>query len=143
MDLDLEEVARGIALAGRLGAVTILTGLARGIDLPLGGAVDQPAGALRSTEREQVIEAGGLLVLGAERHWSRAWDQRLCSWAGRRGEPGQSKFILSEEDRLLRGLSSRLGDAMADALAKLLHRREVPMRGKAAHAADRTHAAKG
>jgi preprotein translocase subunit SecA len=129
-DLGLKEMARGLALAGRLGAVTVLRGPARGIDLPLGGAVDQAAEAPLGTEREQVIEAGGLLVLGAERHsLSRSWEQRLRGWAGRRGEPGESQFVLSREDYLLPGWSSRLGDA-SHALVEVLAGREVPIKGK-------------
>ncbi len=129
-DVDLEELTRGLTLAGRVGAVTVLLGMARGVDLPLGGAVDQPAEALSGDERGQVIEAGGLLVLGVERHWSRSRDQRLRGWAGRRGEPGESRFILSREDQLLRGWSSTFGQV--DAVAKLLHRKVAPIRSKLA-----------
>jgi preprotein translocase subunit SecA len=129
-DLELEELTGGLAQAGRLGAVTILRGMARGVELPLGGALDQPAEAMSGTEREQVIEAGGLLVLGVERHWSRSRDQRLRAWAGRRGEPGESKFILSREDPLLRGWSSIFGQV--EALAKLLRRGVAPIQGKLA-----------
>jgi preprotein translocase subunit SecA len=124
--LDLEEVARGLGQAGRLGAVTMLTGPARGLDLPLGGAVDRPAEGPPNTEREQVIDAGGLLVLGAERHWSRSGDQRLRDWSGRRGEPGESKFVLSEQDRLLQVWSGRFGEALRT-VARVAHRRRVPV----------------
>lgn len=68
-----------------------LTGDARGLGIPLGGP--SPNG-----ERDEVIERGGLCVIGAERNrWFRRRDDRLAAWAGRRGEPGESLFIFRDD----------------------------------------------
>ena len=118
-----ESEAHIVAQAGRLGAVTIATNMAgRGTDIQLGGNVefrvedelkDVPEGAQRdeaiarieaevAEERERVLEAGGLFVLGTERHESRRIDNQLRGRAGRQGDPGLSRFYLCLEDDLLR-----------------------------------------
>ena len=124
-----EREAEIIAQAGRLGAVTISTNMAgRGTDILLGGNPEYLAKeilrkkgkipetatqedwkqaleeAYRITEEEKrkVIELGGLLVIGTERHESRRIDNQLRGRAGRQGDPGESRFILSLEDDLLR-----------------------------------------
>ena len=128
-----------VAQAGRLGAVTISTNMAgRGTDIVLGGnaealavaqigrrdpedpefkeAIDKYAGTFRE-EREKVLEAGGLHIVGTERHESRRIDNQLRGRSGRQGDPGSSRFFLSLEDDLLRifgaeriqGLMTRLG----------------------------------
>jgi preprotein translocase subunit SecA len=80
--------------AGRPGAVTVSTNMAgRGTDILLGG--DPPE------ERERVMERGGLLVIGTTRHESRRIDDQLRGRAGRQGDPGESRFILSLHDELL------------------------------------------
>ncbi len=118
-----EREAHIVAQAGRLGAVTIATNMAgRGTDIQLGGNVDfrvedelrdMPEGPERDAaieairaeigaERERVKEAGGLFVLGTERHESRRIDNQLRGRAGRQGDPGLSRFYLCLEDDLLR-----------------------------------------
>jgi preprotein translocase subunit SecA len=86
-----------IAQAGRLGAVTVATNMAgRGVDIILGG--NPP----KSEEKERVREAGGLHVIGTERHDSRRIDNQLRGRAGRQGDIGSSQFYLSLEDDLMR-----------------------------------------
>ncbi len=118
-----EMEAHIVAQAGRLGAVTIATNMAgRGTDIKLGGNVefrvedelkDMPEGpereaAIRKIEEEVeeqkqlVLAAGGLCVIGTERHESRRIDNQLRGRSGRQGDPGLSKFYLCLEDDLLR-----------------------------------------
>jgi preprotein translocase subunit SecA len=118
-----EMEAHIVAQAGRLGAVTIATNMAgRGTDIQLGGNVefrtedelrDVPEGPARdaavekikaevAAERDQVLAAGGLCVIGTERHESRRIDNQLRGRSGRQGDPGLSKFYLCLEDDLLR-----------------------------------------
>ena len=88
------EEARIIAQAGRRGAVTISTNMAgRGTDIRLGGACGQ--------EEVEVVELGGLYLIGTNRHDSRRVDQQLRGRAGRQGDPGSSRFFISLEDDLL------------------------------------------
>ena len=92
-----EREAQIIAQAGRLGAVTVATNMAgRGVDIILGGSP--------SAEEHQaaVKSAGGLHVLGTERHESRRIDNQLRGRAGRQGDPGSSQFFVSLEDDLMR-----------------------------------------
>ena len=96
-----EREASTIAQAGRLGAVTVATNMAgRGVDIILGGNPADPA------EAERVRAAGGLHVLGTERHDARRIDDQLRGRAGRQGDPGSSQFYLSLEDDLLRVFGS-------------------------------------
>ena len=118
-----ENEAHIVAQAGRKGAVTIATNMAgRGTDIQLGGNVefrvndelgDMPEGPERdaaiekikaavAAEKEEVKAAGGLFVLGTERHESRRIDNQLRGRSGRQGDPGLSRFYLSLEDDLLR-----------------------------------------
>ena len=118
-----EQEAHIVAQAGRLGAVTIATNMAgRGTDIQLGGNIefrtedelrDMAEGPERdaaverikaevAAEKQQVIEAGGLFVLGTERHESRRIDNQLRGRSGRQGDPGLSRFYLCLEDDLLR-----------------------------------------
>ncbi len=86
-----------IAQAGRAGAVTVATNMAgRGVDIILGGNPASPE------EARKVREAGGLHVIGTERHEARRIDNQLRGRAGRQGDPGSSRFYLSLEDDLLR-----------------------------------------
>jgi len=113
--------AQIIAQAGRPGVVTIATNMAgRGTDIVLGGnweaelaALDNPteeqiASAKADWEKRhaQVIEAGGLHIVGTERHESRRIDNQLRGRAGRQGDPGYSRFYLSLEDNLMRIFAS-------------------------------------
>lgn len=126
-----EQEAQIVAQAGRPGAITIATNMAgRGTDIQLGGNVDMlvrqsepeitakfPDEAARKAElervaaeiraevlrnREIVLKAGGLYVVGTERHESRRIDNQLRGRSGRQGDPGASKFFLSLEDDLMR-----------------------------------------
>ncbi len=124
-----EKEAEIIAQAGRLGAVTISTNMAgRGTDILLGGnpeylareilrskgkAVEEAteeewkealekAYKITEEEKKKVVELGGLLVIGTERHESRRIDNQLRGRAGRQGDPGESRFVLSLEDDLMR-----------------------------------------
>ena len=125
-----------IAQAGRAGAVTIATNMAgRGTDIKLGGSSEgliedldktfseaQRAEAIAKIEakveeeKNRVIAAGGLFVLGTERHESRRIDNQLRGRAGRQGDPGCTKFYLSLEDDLMRIFAS---DKMSVILEKL------------------------
>ncbi|MBI4050084.1 MAG: preprotein translocase subunit SecA [Candidatus Doudnabacteria bacterium] len=92
-----EREAHIIAQAGRAGAVTLATNIAgRGVDIILGG--NPPA----SEEAEKVKNAGGLHVLGTERHEARRIDNQLRGRSGRQGDPGSSQFFISLEDELMR-----------------------------------------
>jgi preprotein translocase subunit SecA len=134
-----EREAEIVAQAGRFQAVTISTNMAgRGTDIVLGGNPEGLAAAETGTrdpadanyqqalekyrkqctaEREQVLEAGGLHILGTERHESRRIDNQLRGRSGRQGDSGSSRFYLSLEDDLLRifgadrlkGLMGRIG----------------------------------
>ena len=118
-----EREAEIVAQAGRFGALTISTNMAgRGTDIVLGGNAEflalakcghdkehpDYAESLRTyegqclEEREQVVAAGGLHIMGTERHESRRIDNQLRGRAGRQGDPGSSQFFLSLEDDLLR-----------------------------------------
>lgn len=92
-----EREASIIAQAGRFGAVTLATNIAgRGVDILLGGNPVDPE------EAKKVREAGGLAVVGTERHESRRIDNQLRGRAGRQGDPGSSLFFVSMEDDLMR-----------------------------------------
>ncbi|MSR71050.1 MAG: preprotein translocase subunit SecA [Candidatus Taylorbacteria bacterium] len=90
-----------IAQAGRPGSVTIATNMAgRGVDIKLGG---NPAEA---DAKEKVKNAGGLFVLGTERHEARRIDNQLRGRSGRQGDPGETQFFVSLEDSLMRIFAS-------------------------------------
>lgn len=92
-----EKEAEIVAQAGREGAVTVATNMAgRGTDIMLGG------NPVDSAEHERVVKAGGLAIIGTERHESRRIDNQLRGRSGRQGDPGTSRFYLSLEDNLLR-----------------------------------------
>ena len=112
-----EREAMIVAQAGRPGAVTIATNMAgRGTDIVLGGnleaelaQIDPNDEAARQRAREEwqkrhdaVVAAGGLHIIGTERHESRRIDNQLRGRAGRQGDPGSSRFYLSLEDNLMR-----------------------------------------
>ncbi len=92
-----EKEAEIIAQAGKFGAVTIATNMAgRGVDIILGGNPADPE------QQKKVIEAGGLHVIGTERHEARRIDNQLRGRSGRQGDPGSSQFFVSMEDDLMR-----------------------------------------
>jgi len=130
-----EREAEIVAQAGRKGAVTIATNMAgRGTDIVLGGnpeflarqrvGVDDPSypeilaqfKKMCSEEHREVVEAGGLFILGTERHESRRIDNQLRGRSGRQGDPGESRFYLSLEDDLLRIFGSERISSIMDRL---------------------------
>jgi len=113
-----EREAHVVSQAGRPGAVTIATNMAgRGTDIVLGGNLESELHALPAeatdadrervrtewrARHEQVLAAGGLHIIGTERHESRRIDNQLRGRSGRQGDPGSSRFYLSMEDNLMR-----------------------------------------
>lgn len=102
-----EAESRIVANAGQPGAVTIATNMAgRGTDIVLGGALDESGDVAQAETQKQrhqhVVAAGGLHIIGSERHESRRIDNQLRGRSGRQGDPGSSRFYLSLEDNLLR-----------------------------------------
>jgi len=98
-----EKEAEVIANAGKPGMVTIATNMAgRGTDIVLGGRKDDQSDEDWKKNNEIVLNAGGLHILGTERHESRRIDNQLRGRYGRQGDPGYSRFFLSLEDDLLR-----------------------------------------
>jgi preprotein translocase subunit SecA len=113
-----------VAEAGRPGMITIATNMAgRGTDIVLGGNIEKPTNAIRDDEslsaeekakrtaelkaewqkvHEQVLAAGGLHIIGSERHESRRIDNQLRGRSGRQGDPGSSRFYLALDDQLLK-----------------------------------------
>lgn len=126
-----EREAKIIAQAGSSGAVTIATNMAgRGTDIVLGGSLDVQLTDLENPSEaeinkikaewkihhDKVVAAGGLHVIGSERHESRRIDNQLRGRSGRQGDPGSSRFYLSLEDNLMRIFAS---DRMAAIMKKL------------------------
>ena len=98
-----EKEAEIIANAGKPGMVTIATNMAgRGTDIVLGGKKEDQSDADWKEGNRRVLDAGGLHILGTERHESRRIDNQLRGRSGRQGDPGYSRFFLSLEDDLLR-----------------------------------------
>ncbi|TRZ99326.1 MAG: preprotein translocase subunit SecA, partial [Rhodocyclaceae bacterium] len=113
-----------VAEAGRPGMITIATNMAgRGTDIVLGGNIEKPTNAIRDDEsltadekakrtaelkaewqkvHDQVLAAGGLHIIGSERHESRRIDNQLRGRSGRQGDPGSSRFYLALDDQLLK-----------------------------------------
>jgi preprotein translocase subunit SecA len=132
-----EQEAAIIAQAGVPGAVTIATNMAgRGTDIKLGGNLemrlatelkDMPQGSERDrrtaeikaeieANKQKVLDAGGLFVIGTERHESRRIDNQLRGRSGRQGDPGRSRFYLSLDDDLMRIFGSERMDSMLQKL---------------------------
>jgi len=131
-----EQEAQIVADAGKFGAVTIATNMAgRGTDIQLGGNVEMKVlealaadpeahpdeiraqiEAEHADEKARVIAAGGLFVLGTERHESRRIDNQLRGRSGRQGDPGRSSFFLSLEDDLMRIFGSERLDSVLSKL---------------------------
>lgn len=134
-----EKEAKIIAQAGRPGTVTIATNMAgRGTDIVLGGNLEAELAELTNPTPEmiehvrqdwqkrhdQVVKAGGLHVLGTERHESRRIDNQLRGRSGRQGDPGSSQFYLSLEDNLMRIFAS---DRFANIMRKLGMQEDHPI----------------
>jgi len=114
-----EREALIIAQAGRKGAITVATNMAgRGGDIILGGDPPDPK------EQEEVLAAGGLYVLGTERHEARRIDNQLRGRAGRQGDPGESRFYVSLQDDLMRIFG---GDQVASLMTRMGLDESVPM----------------
>ena len=133
-----EREAQIVLDAGRPGMVTIATNMAgRGNDIVLGGGINKAVGAIEADEtlsaeekaqriaevksqwqklHDEVVAAGGLRIIGSERHESRRIDNQLRGRAGRQGDPGSSCFYLSMEDQLLRIFGGDRMRAIADRL---------------------------
>ena len=133
-----EREAQIVLDAGRPGMVTIATNMAgRGTDIVLGGGINKAVGAIEADEtlsaeekaqriaevksqwqklHDEVVAAGGLRIIGRERHESRRIDNQLRGRAGRQGDPGSSCFYLSMEDQLLRIFGGDRMRAIADRL---------------------------
>lgn len=130
--------AQVVLEAGRLGMVTIATNMAgRGTDIVLGGGINHQVDAILAddalsaeekqakidalkaewqVQHDQVVAAGGLRIIGSERHESRRIDNQLRGRSGRQGDPGSSVFYLSMEDQLLRIFGGDRMRAIADRL---------------------------
>jgi preprotein translocase subunit SecA len=150
-----EREAHIIAQAGKTGSITVATNMAgRGVDIALGGNPDEMAKAdLRkqgidhtdpdfdtkleataaefaqstSKDKQAVIDAGGLYVLGTERHDSRRIDNQLRGRSGRQGDPGESRFYLSLEDDLMRRFAN---ERVASIMSRLKIPPDVPIEAK-------------
>ena len=136
-----EREAEIVALAGRYKAVTIATNMAgRGTDIMLGGnpevmarketglhdenaaeykAAYEKFKAICEEEKKKVLEAGGLYIIGTERHESRRIDNQLRGRSGRQGDPGASRFYLSLEDNLMRIFNGEM-------IQRIMDRMNVP-----------------
>jgi preprotein translocase subunit SecA len=98
-----EKEAAIVAQAGRYGGVTIATNMAgRGTDIVLGGKPEERDPAEWEEEHNKVVDAGGLRIIGTERHESRRIDNQLRGRSGRQGDPGSSRFYVSFEDDIMR-----------------------------------------
>jgi preprotein translocase subunit SecA len=150
-----EREAAIIAQAGRLKSVTVATNMAgRGVDIRLGGNPEEMArlemrkrgiepddptyeatfqkvhaelAAETKAEGRKVVEAGGLYVLGTERHESRRIDNQLRGRSGRQGDPGESRFYLSLEDDLMRRFAT---DRVQSIMRRLRIPDDVPIEAK-------------
>ena len=135
-----EEEASIIAQAGRLKAVTVATNMAgRGVDIKLGGNTEHMAlhaaknenklddsqyikeqieqnEKITSDEKKEVLNLGGLYVIGTERHESRRIDNQLRGRSGRQGDPGESRFYISLEDDLMRRFQGERIQSIMDKL---------------------------
>ena len=120
-----DKEAEIISQAGRLSAVTIATNMAgRGTDIKLGGNLEnmleaattdaqkQKIEAAHTAEKDKVVAAGGLRIIGTERHESRRIDNQLRGRAGRQGDPGSSQFYISLQDDLMRIFAANMDNIM-------------------------------
>ena len=144
-----EREAHIVAEAGRPGAVTIATNMAgRGTDIVLGGSPQAQIDAVAATDEaevkrireewgkrhDEVVSAGGLHIIGTERHESRRIDNQLRGRSGRQGDPGSSRFYLSLEDNLMRifgdptrmkALMTRVGMKQGEAIESGMLTRQI------------------
>ena len=156
-----------MAQAGRKGAITVSTNMAgRGTDIMLGGnpemiarlelknkgvspddepeafaeLVEKHEARVQAIEHDEVVELGGLHIIGTERHESRRIDNQLRGRAGRQGDPGYSKFYLSLEDDLMRIFA---GDRVKNLMDRMGMPDDEPIEHPLGHAQHRERAAQG
>lgn len=111
-----------IAGAGHKGHVTVATNMAgRGVDIKLGGDAATPE------ERDEVLALGGLHVIGTERHEARRIDDQLRGRSGRQGDPGETQFYVSLEDKLMRVFAA---ESMKRMMGRLGMREDEPIQNK-------------
>jgi preprotein translocase subunit SecA len=144
-----EREAEIVAQAGRFGSVTISTNMAgRGTDIMLGGNPEfmaqaksgtkdhadpkfqealKEAAAVCAAEKKQVIEAGGLHIIGTERHESRRIDNQLRGRSGRQGDPGSSRFYVSLEDDLMKRFG---GERLQNLMLRMGMAEDEPLEGR-------------
>jgi preprotein translocase subunit SecA len=123
-----EKEAGIVAQAGRYAGVTIATNMAgRGTDIVLGGKPDDRNPAEWEDEHNRVVEAGGLRIIGTERHESRRIDNQLRGRAGRQGDPGSSRFYVSFEDDIMRRFAPEWLPGM---MAKLGMEEDMPLESR-------------
>lgn len=116
-----------IAQAGKKGAVTVATNMAgRGVDIILGGEVPADKTEKKKWEKEHndVLELGGLYVIGTERHESRRIDNQLRGRSGRQGDPGRSQFFVALDDEIMRLFG---GDRIAGIMGRFNMPEDVPL----------------
>ncbi len=127
--------AQIIADAGKLGAVTVATNMAgRGVDIVLGGDTPKHENGLPRTgtpeykkwqkEHDELLELGGLFVIGTERHESRRIDNQLRGRSGRQGDPGASRFFVALDDEIMRLFG---GDRIAGLMTRFKMPEDVPL----------------
>jgi len=116
-----------IAKAGEKGAVTVATNMAgRGVDIILGGEPPENEKELKAWEKkhQDVLDVGGLYVIGTERHESRRIDNQLRGRSGRQGDPGQSQFFVGLDDEIMRLFG---GDTISGLMTKFNMPENVPL----------------
>lgn len=119
--------AQIIAKAGEKGAVTVATNMAgRGVDIILGGEVPEGKDGKKQWEKahKEVLELGGLFVIGTERHESRRIDNQLRGRSGRQGDPGKSQFFVALDDDIMRLFG---GDRIAGLMTRFNMPEDVPL----------------
>ncbi|MDD5287544.1 MAG: preprotein translocase subunit SecA [Dehalococcoidales bacterium] len=113
-----EKEAAIVAQAGRLGAITVATNMAgRGVDIILGGNPEGRNPDEWQKEHDEVIDKGGLHIIGTERHEARRIDNQLRGRAGRQGDPGSTRFYVSLEDDIMR----RFGGDRVRTVMEMMH----------------------
>ena len=121
-----EREAMIVAQAGKPGAVTVATNMAgRGTDIILGGSLDGLDESEWSREHQRVLDAGGLHIIGTERHEARRIDNQLRGRSGRQGDPGTSRYYVALDDDLMRrfgGDRIRVGHGLGGNGRRCAHR---------------------
>jgi len=122
-----EREAEIIAKAGEKGAVTVATNMAgRGVDIVLGGAMEEGKEGQKKWEanHQEVLDLGGLYIIGTERHESRRIDNQLRGRSGRQGDPGMSQFFVALDDEIMRLFG---GATIANIMTRFNMPEDVPL----------------